>query len=244
MSKALSEVDEVWEPGPGPGRPGVIEDYLADLDRRLRGCGRFKADLLAEARDGLHDAADAYRAGGWSVEDAERRAVEEFGPAALVAEDYQAELGMLSGVRTLWKLVIGVPLMQLAWDMARIYTFGAWTRLNTPTPHWYVFVARFTHGSVFLVPVIGVAALVGTRWLSRRLDGVRIAKLSGLLIAVAVGMNLLSVLLMVGVTSFVDVSRLFLSIPCGLLMVAWVLLSLRLAVLARRSWGRYATIVA
>ncbi|MEV7091354.1 permease prefix domain 1-containing protein [Amycolatopsis sp. NPDC051045] len=222
----------------------MIDEYLGDLDRRLRGCGRFKADLLAEARDGLTDAADAYRAGGWSDEDAERRAVADFGPAAVVARDYQAELGMLSGVRTLWKLVLGVPAMQIAWDYARILTFGEWTKLPTPTPEWYKVVAHATHGAVFLVPVIGVLALLGIRWLSRRLDGTGLARFCGILIALAVGVNLASVGLLIGATGVVDVSRLFLSVPCALLMIAWVLLSLRLVVLARRSWGGYATIVA
>ncbi len=222
----------------------IIETYLSELDRRLTGCAKHKADLLAEARDGLHDAAEAYREGGWSDEDAQRRAVTEFGPADLLARDYQAELGMVSGVRTLWKLVIGVPLMQASWDYARILTFGAWTQLSTPTPEWYRVVAHASHGAVFVVPVIGVIALLCTRWLSRRLDGVRLARICGLLIAGAVGVNLASVGLLIGATGVVDVSRLFLSVPCVLLMVAWVLLSLRLVVLARRSWGGYATIVA
>jgi hypothetical protein len=222
----------------------MIDEYLGDLDRRLHGCGRFKADLLGEARDGLHDAADAYRAGGWSDEDAERRAVADFGPADVVARDYQAELGMLSGVRTLWKLVIGVPAMQIAWDYARILTFGEWTKIATPTPEWYKVVTHVTHGAVFVVPVIGVLALLGIRWLSRRLDGTGLARFCGVLIALAVGVNLASVGLLISTTGFVDASRLFLSVPCALLMVAWVLLSLRLVVLARRSWGGYATIVA
>ena len=222
----------------------MIDEYLGELDRRLHGCGRFKADLLEEARDGLHDAADAYRAGGWSDEDAQRRAVADFGPAAVVARDYQAELGMLSGVRTLWKLVLGVPAMQIAWDYARILTFGEWTRLSTPTPEWYRVIAHATHGAVFVVPVIGVIALLGIRWLSRRLDAVRLARFCGALIALAVGINLASVGLVIGSTGLVDVSRLFLSVPCVLLMLAWVLLSVRLVVLARRSWGGYATIVA
>jgi hypothetical protein len=222
----------------------MIDEYLGELDRKLHGCGRFKADLLGEARDGLHDAADAYRAGGWSDEEAERRAVADFGPAAVVARDYQAELGMLSGVRTLWKLVLGVPAMQIAWDYARILTFGDWTKLSTPTPGWYRVVAHTSHGAVFVVPVIGVLALLGIRWLSRRIDGTGLARFCGILIALAVGVNLASVGMLIAATGVVDVSRLFLSVPCALLMVAWVALSVRLVVLARRSWGGYATIVA
>ncbi len=222
----------------------VIEAYLGDLRARLDGPASAKRDLLREARDGLTDSADAYRDGGWSDHDAQRRAVEEFGPVTVVAREYQAELGMHDGTRTLWKLILGVPLMQIAWDYARKWTFGDWSQLPTPTPDWYRYIAQFTHGSVFIVPVLGVVALLGMRWLSRRMDGVRLVRTAGVLIGEAVGLNLLSVALLVIGTGIVDASRLFLSVPCGLLMVVWVVVSVRLALLARRSWRSYATIVA
>lgn len=222
----------------------MIEAYLAELDRKLTGSAKHKTDLLAEARDGLHDAADAYREGGWSDEDAERRAVADFGPVTVVARGYQAELGMELGVRTLWQLVVGVPLMQLSWDLARILTFGDWTRLSEPTPAWYRFVTHFTHGAVFLVPVLGVLALVSLRWLCRRVSGNRIVRASARLMVLAVEFNMLSVGVLIATTGLVDARRLFLSAPCAVLMVAWVVLSGYLVVLARRSWGGYATIVA
>ncbi|WP_181774258.1 permease prefix domain 1-containing protein [Amycolatopsis pittospori] len=221
----------------------VIEAYLGDLRARLDGPASAKRDLLREARDGLNDAADAYREGGWSEHEAQRRAVDDFGPVHLIAQGYQAELGMHSGTRTLWKLVLGVPLMQLAWEFARKWTFGDWSQL-APAPGWYKYVAQFTHGSVFIVPVLGLFALVCMRWLSRRMDGVRLVRTVGVLIGEAVGLNLLSVALLVFATGFLDASRLFLSVPCGILMVLWVVVSVRLALLARRSWRSCATIVA
>ncbi|MEU3768555.1 permease prefix domain 1-containing protein [Amycolatopsis keratiniphila] len=222
----------------------VIEAYLGELRARLEGPASAKRDLLREARDGLNDAADAYRDGGWSDHDAQRRAVDDFGPVQLIARDYQAELGMHSGTRTLWKLILGVPMMQLAWEFARKWTFGDWSQLATPTPGWYKYVAQFTHGSVFIVPMLGVLALLSMRWLSRRMDGTRLVRTAGVLIGEAVGLNLLSVALLVIATGFIDASRLFLSVPCGILMVLWVVLSVRLALLARRSWRSCATIVA
>ncbi len=221
----------------------VIEAYLGDLRARLDGPASAKRDLLREARDGLTDAADAYREGGWSEHEAQERAVSDFGPVHLIARGYQAELGMHSGTRTLWKLILGVPLMQLAWELARKWTFGDWSQLG-PTPEWYRYIAQFTHGSVFLVPVLGVFALACMRWLSRRMDGVKLVRTAGVLIGEAVGLNLLSVALLVFATGFIDASRLFLSVPCGILMVLWVVLSVRLALLARRSWRSCATIVA
>jgi len=221
----------------------VIEAYLGELRTRLDGPVTAKRDLLREARDGLNDAADAYRDGGWSEDDAQRRAVEDFGPVHLIARDYQAELGMHSGTRTLWKLILGVPMMQLAWELARKWTFGEWSQL-APTPGWYRYIAQFTHGSVFIVPVLGVIALVCMRWLSRRMDGVKLVKSISVLIGEAVGLNLLSVALLVIATGLIDASRLFLSVPCGIMMILWVVLSVRLALLARRSWRSCATIVA
>lgn len=214
----------------------VIDGYLTELGRTLSGPASAKTDLLAEARDGLRDAADAYREGGWSRADAERRAIEEFGSIGEVAADYQAELAMHDGVRTLWKLIVGVPMMQLAWDFARIVSFGDWTRLTTPSPGWYTLIARATHGVVFLIPVFGLLALLATRWLSRRLDGRRLARISAVSIAVAVGLNLASLGLIIAANGIVDASRLFLTIPCGLLLIAWIGVSARLAVLARRTW--------
>ncbi|WP_033293301.1 permease prefix domain 1-containing protein [Amycolatopsis jejuensis] len=212
----------------------AIDGYLAELDRQLVGSRSAKADLLAEARDGLHDAAEAYREGGWSAEDAQRRAVADFGHVGEVAGDYQAELSMHSGVRTLWKVVLGVPAMQTSWELARILTFGSWAKLTTPNPGWYPYVTQFSHGAIYAVPFVGLVALVCARWLSRRVDGAVIARICGVLIAVAVGLNLVSVGLIVGATGVVDASRLFLSVPCGVLMVAWVLLSLRFVVLVPR----------
>jgi plastocyanin len=57
----------------------VIEAYIAELDRALRGPRRAKADLLAEGRDSLVDAADSPEDGGLDRQAAEQRAVEEFG---------------------------------------------------------------------------------------------------------------------------------------------------------------------
>ncbi|WP_370940284.1 permease prefix domain 1-containing protein [Amycolatopsis sp. cg13] len=221
-----------------------IDGYLAELDRVLVGRRGTKADLLAEARDGLRDAAEAYREGGWSETEAQRRAVADFGHVREVAGDYQAELSVHNGVRTLWLLVLGVPAMQASWELARIFTYGSWSRLTTPNPGWYPYVTQLTHAALYAVPVLGLLALLSTRLLSRRFGGARTASVCRVLAAIAVGLNLFSILLLIGATSVVDAARLFLSGPCGLLMVSWVVLSFRLVVLARRSWGRCATIVA
>lgn len=70
----------------------MIDEYLHRLDRALTGPARLRADLLAEARDGLSDAAQAYRGTGLTAAEAERRAVAEFGSVPEIAAAYQVEL--------------------------------------------------------------------------------------------------------------------------------------------------------
>ncbi|MEH0825115.1 MULTISPECIES: permease prefix domain 1-containing protein [unclassified Micromonospora] len=69
-----------------------VADRLRELDDRLRGPARLKAELMVELRHALDDAAEAYREGGLSAAEAERRAVAEFGAPAQLAPAYQAEL--------------------------------------------------------------------------------------------------------------------------------------------------------
>ncbi|MFV2115611.1 permease prefix domain 1-containing protein [Micromonospora sp. LOL_025] len=78
----------------------MVEERLRELGAHLRGSRRLKSDLLTEARHGLLDAVDAYRADGLPATEAQRRAVAEFGSPAQLAPAYQAELaaGALRGL--------------------------------------------------------------------------------------------------------------------------------------------------
>ncbi|MEU5938412.1 permease prefix domain 1-containing protein [Micromonospora sp. NPDC047548] len=69
-----------------------VENRLRELDDRLRGPARLKAELIVELRHALDDAAEAYRESGLSAAEAERRAVAEFGAPAQLVPAYQAEL--------------------------------------------------------------------------------------------------------------------------------------------------------
>lgn len=97
----------VWD----AGGVDVIDDYLSGLDRRLVGPRRAKADLLAEARDSLVDATEAYAVRG--VADAQARAVAEFGTYLQVAPAYQAELAATQGRRTALFVAVALPLLHL-----------------------------------------------------------------------------------------------------------------------------------
>jgi hypothetical protein len=76
-----------------------IDDYLLALDSRLRGPARVKADLVAEARGGLEDAAEAYVRDGLDPRAAQERAVADFGAPDELAPAYQAELTAGQGRR-------------------------------------------------------------------------------------------------------------------------------------------------
>ncbi|MEV6909965.1 permease prefix domain 1-containing protein [Amycolatopsis sp. NPDC051071] len=212
----------------------AIEAYIADLDRRLSGSAGAKLDLLTEARDGLIDAAEAYREGGMDAPESARRAVADFGPAELIARDYQAELGLRRDIRVLWELIVGVPLLILAWDFARMLSLGDWSRLGTSPPAWYHRAIGVADTVAALSPVVAVAGVIAARLLSRRMDGPGTARPVSLSMAAALGLNLIAVTLYGGATGLLEPARLIVSVPCAVLSATWILFSLRLTVVARR----------
>jgi len=94
-------------------RVTAIDSYVSELDRRLHGPRRRKADMIVEVRDGLHDAAEAVQADSPEVDpaEAERRAVAEFGPLRMVAPEFQAELAVAQAWRTAWVFAVALPLV-------------------------------------------------------------------------------------------------------------------------------------
>ncbi|MFD5094713.1 permease prefix domain 1-containing protein [Amycolatopsis thailandensis] len=210
----------------------AIEAYIGDLDRRLSGSAGAKADLLTEAKDGLTDAAEAYRAGGFDEAEAESRAVADFGPADLIARDYQAELGLRRDIRVLWELIVGVPLLILGWDLARVFSSGDWSRLGQP-PSWYFRAIGTADTLAALSPMIAIAGLIAARLLSRRPGGPSTARVVSWSLAGAVGLNLLAVATYGGATGLLEPARLIVSVPCALLSATWILFSMRLTVAAR-----------
>ncbi len=210
----------------------AIEAYLGDLDRRLSGSAGAKADLLTEARDGLIDAAEAYRTGGFDEADAERRAVADFGPAGLIAREYQTELGLRRDIRVLWELIVGVPLLTLAWDLARVLSSGGWSRLGQP-PSWYHRAIGLADTLAALSPMVAIGGVIVARLLSRRRESSSIARVVSWSLAGAVGLNLLAVTTYGGATGFLEPGRLIVSVPCAVLSGMWILFSLRLTVAAR-----------
>ncbi|MFL6073951.1 MAG: permease prefix domain 1-containing protein [Mycobacteriales bacterium] len=103
---------------------GVIPDYLAALDRALRGPAKVKAALLAEAADGLYDTVSAYRDAGLSPADAAGRAVDEFGPVPVLVPSYQRELSLEYARRTAVMVLWGLPFLLVLWHVAWVTSPG------------------------------------------------------------------------------------------------------------------------
>ncbi|WP_248959108.1 permease prefix domain 1-containing protein [Sphaerisporangium perillae] len=138
----------------------VIDDYVATLDRTLRGPARVRRDMVTEARDSLADTADAYLAEGVDRAEAERMAVAEFGPVRVIAPGYQEELAAHQGRRTAAVLFITVPLLTVMWS-------GIWKIFPEPPPAamaakpaWFTPLSHFLDWFQLCMGVVGALALL------------------------------------------------------------------------------------
>jgi hypothetical protein len=211
---------------------GVIDDYVADLDGRLRGAPRAKLDLLTEARDHLEDAVACYRDAGFREDEAQRKAVADFGPAPVIARGYQAELAAAYGARTLRSILFVLPVVHLIWDSTRLW----WAGPGQDAPTWYYLFAQVNDSMVWAVAVAaGLALLVGRLMARRVADSRLMAKCSAGVAYVVVGACGLALLGLVAATAVFDSSRLLSSPMCLLASAVAVLVMVRLGVMARRT---------
>lgn len=88
------------------GVPDVIEDYVSAVGSALCGPARVRADMLAEIRAALLDAAESHQRGGLAAAEARRAAVREFGSARRVAAGLQEVLALAHGWRTAALLLV------------------------------------------------------------------------------------------------------------------------------------------
>jgi hypothetical protein len=103
-----------------------VDEYLAALSKSLTGPRRRKADLLAEARDHLTDATEAFEADGLDREQAEREAVADFGELSEVAPGYRAELAISQSRRTAVLLFLALIIQPIVWQQ------GVWSWNQDP----------------------------------------------------------------------------------------------------------------
>lgn len=71
----------------------MIDDFLAELDTRLRVSRRARVRILAEVRDHLDDSVEHLRASDPQSQSALDEAIRAFGPAAAVATQFNAAAG-------------------------------------------------------------------------------------------------------------------------------------------------------
>ena len=218
---------------------GVIDSYLADLDARLRGTASIKAELLAEARDGLVDAAEAHQERGLAPADAQRAAVEEFGPVEEIGREYQAELGVAQGARLLRSMLLALPAVHALWELTAMWSIGAWDQhYGTTAPPWYLSFAWANDRVVWLSSAIALIALLGCRWAARNgVDSRRIARMPAVAGAIALGAVLAVEFALLVATAVFDPQRLNGPLPTGLATLVSLVVAGRLLVLTVRSFA-------
>jgi hypothetical protein len=209
----------------------MIDVYIAELARSLRGPRRFRTDLVTEARDSLVDAAEAYELAGLARRDAERQAVVDFGDVRTIASDYQTELGLAQTRRTalLVLVLIGTQgaITEVAW---RLVADLGWTWHPGAA---YSLLARLVDW-VGLLTVIAAAAtlLVCRSRLSWRLNQRALSRAAGVGgLAICAFFALSSITL----TAFSPIGSLFAATAPGLAAaVAWCAAPAMIAMSARR----------
>ncbi|MEU8223384.1 permease prefix domain 1-containing protein [Kribbella sp. NPDC048915] len=127
-----------------------IDEYLAALSKELRGPRRRKADLLAEARDHLTDAAEAFEADGLDRHAAEQHAVADFGAVEDVAPGYRADLAVSQSRRTAILLFAALIIQPIVWRQ------GAWSWNSGPDDP-----SALNDGLQLLVRYVGTLAIAG-----------------------------------------------------------------------------------
>ena len=154
-----------------------IEAYLAELAELLHGPRRRRARILAELRDGLHEAAEAYRTSASSPAAAERQAVAGFGSPRAVADAFAGELATAYARRTIAAYIVTGPLVGIWWLL-----------LLQPHPWRTGLIALLAAIPVLPLVAIAIATAAGTlastgrlmRWLPETGPRRAIAVITGL----------------------------------------------------------------
>ncbi|HEX6354706.1 permease prefix domain 1-containing protein [Actinophytocola sp.] len=138
-----------------------ITSHVAALERALRGPQRTRRGMIAEARAGLMDAADAYRADGLPPEQAAARAVRDFGAVGEVAPSFQDELTARQGRHSALLFTLVFPAMLFGWDL--LWSSGLVRRGFDPAaPGLVVALARLQDVVTALVGLAAIVLLVAT----------------------------------------------------------------------------------
>nr|WP_240947703.1 permease prefix domain 1-containing protein [Planosporangium mesophilum] len=160
---------------------------------------RAKEDLLAEARDGLIDAAEAYAVAGLPAPEATARALADFGGYRQVAADYQAELAAAQGRRTALLVAVVMPTMLL---LSRfMWTGSPWTRSGPAPGSGYLLVSYTLDILQVTAAIMALLTLLGYGWGSRYLPAARVP--AAVLLTRLMGVGVLVFIAIEALTGFV-----------------------------------------
>ncbi|MFI5733986.1 permease prefix domain 1-containing protein [Kribbella sp. NPDC051587] len=170
-----------------PSASTPVDEYLTALRHSLAGPRRHKADLLAEARDHLTDATEAFEADGLDREQAEREALADFGELSDVVPGYRAELAISQSRRTAMLLFLALIVQPIVW------LDGVWSWNDAPDrPSALNDVLQWVVQAVGMLSIAGavlavIATGVGLRFPLVRHHVSRVTAQFALVSAVAVG---------------------------------------------------------
>lgn len=165
----------------------MIDQYVAQVRRQVRGPHLPRRSMLRELRDGLRDAADAHRAAGARDAEAERLAVEEFGPAEVVAAGVRDELAAVAA-RYLAGLVIVFGTAQFA--LATYTWTTAAAAQGWPQPaQWYGVLSRAVDISSFGFMGLSAVAVLALGRGARRLRTRLVVRVIAVVTLVDVGLH-------------------------------------------------------
>lgn len=144
-----------------------VATYLADLDASLIGRGRVRRELVREAADHLEDATEAYVRAGHDLDEAEERAVSDFGSVQQVAPGFQTTVAVASARRTALILLAGLSIQPFLWDDG--LALSASTQAHAPRQGWaYTALDAVIEigGFLGLLGALGALVLtaIGQRW--------------------------------------------------------------------------------
>jgi hypothetical protein len=93
----------------------MLDGYLTEVAARLPGPARARADIIAELRGGLLEAADAHRDAGLPAGNAAAAAIREFGDPRQIADAFRPGLALSQARRVALTLLGTGPLIGLLW---------------------------------------------------------------------------------------------------------------------------------
>ncbi|MEE6259404.1 permease prefix domain 1-containing protein [Plantactinospora sonchi] len=174
----------------------AIDDYVSAVGSALRGSARLRADMLAEIRDALVDAAESHRSDGLTAPAAEQLAVREFGSARRIASGLQEVLAVTHGRRTALLFLAVLGSQHLGTEL--LGRLGGWRMLwgDDRPDATYLWLARATDlfAGLALVAALGAVILLGwgLRHVGIRLGAVRLtAVLAATMVLFTVGCGVL-----------------------------------------------------